>query len=147
MLLVVVVQLLVLHDLHLLLLLCACKILVRLLWHWLISLYTGSYRLLLNRWLLGQQLPERAVTRIIHHRRLGVQNLSHVVDLNSQILVSKYLRKGVQFMQDPTGNFLRPIFAGLRIRILVSVVRLPLPEGAPHCALITQIVPRWDVVS
>lgn len=136
-----------LHDLHLLLLLCACKILVCLLWHWLVSLHGGSYGLLLNHRLLGEQLPERTVTGIIHHWRLGVQNLSHVVDLNSQILVSKYLCKGVQFVQDPTGNFLRPVFTGLRVRILVSIVGLPLPEGAPHCALIIETVPRWDVVS
>lgn len=147
MLLVVVVQLLVLHDLHLLLLLCACKTLGGLLRHRLVSLYTGSYGLLLNPWFLGQQLPERAVSRVIHHRRLGVQNLSHVVDLNPQVLVSKYLCKGVQFMQDPTGNFLRSIFTGLRVGILVSIVGLPLPEGAPHCAWIIQIVPHWDVVS
>lgn len=50
-------------------------------------------------------------------------------------------------MQGPTGNFLRSVFAGLRVRILVSVMGLPLPEGAPHCALIIQTVPRWDVVS
>lgn len=45
--------------------------------------------------LLGQQLAEGAVRGSVHHCRLGVQHLGHIVDLNSQVLVGEHLGEGV----------------------------------------------------
>jgi hypothetical protein len=61
-----------------------------------------------------------------------VQHLGHIVDLNPQVLVGKYLGERVQLVQNTTGEFLGPDLAGLGISVLVAISGLHLGGRPPH---------------